>query len=252
MQKLPVISIITPVLNGNDLLKQVIETVSNQTYKNKEHIIIDGGSTDGTLETLKRNESKIKYWISEKDSGIYDGMNKGINVANGKWLYFLGVDDVFYRDDTLESIFEQRTIPDDVSLIIGRIVSPKRQLIRSIYGKSLYFKNTIHHQGAFYHHSVFESFRYGSYGSRINNRQFSISGDYQLNLALFRQGRKCMQTDTIIAQCGHGRSMQGKIGGYLEEIIVRHEHISFFLAIPFDVLTVLRYIIKHLANILKI
>lgn len=251
MQQTPTISIITPVLDAKDLLEQVIETVRRQTYKNKQHIIIDGGSTDGTLETLKRNEGKIKYWISEKDLGIYDGMNKGINVADGEWIYFLGVDDAFYRDDTLESIFEHQTIPDDVTLILGSVLAHNRKLIKSRYGKSLYFKNTIHHQGAFYRRDVFERFRYGFYGSRMKNRQFSISGDYQLNFALFRQGTRCMQINTIIARCGYGRSMQGKIEGYLEEMLVRHQHISFFWAIPFDVLTVLRYLGKRFMNLLK-
>jgi glycosyltransferase involved in cell wall biosynthesis len=244
------ISIITPVLDAKDLLEQVIDTVRRQTYKNKQHIIIDGGSTDGTLETLKRNEGKITYWISEKDSGIYDGMNKGLNIADGEWFYFLGVDDVFYRDDTLESIFQNQTIPDDVTLILGIVLAPNRKLIKSRYGKSLYFKNTIHHQGAFYHRNLFEHFRYGFYGSRLKNRQFSISGDYQLNFSLFLKGTKCMQTNTIIARCGYGKSMQGKIDGYLEEILVRHQHISFFWAIPFDVLTVIRYLGKRFMNLL--
>ena len=93
----PLVSIITVVLNNKKFLQQSINSVLNQSYKNYEHIIIDGKSTDGTLNILKKNNSKIDYWISEKDRGIYDAMNKGIRLGNGLLVVMLNSDDIFYK-----------------------------------------------------------------------------------------------------------------------------------------------------------
>ena len=96
-KNLPLISIITVALNSKKFLQQSINSVLNQSYKNYEHIIIDGRSTDGTLNIVKKNNSKIDYWISEKDRGIYDAMNKGIKLSRGSLVVILNSDDVFYK-----------------------------------------------------------------------------------------------------------------------------------------------------------
>jgi glycosyltransferase involved in cell wall biosynthesis len=101
------ISIITVVFNGDIFLEKTIQSVLNQTYKNLEYIIIDGGSSDGTIDIIKKYEDKISHWVSEKDCGIYDAMNKGINIANGEFINFLNSGDYFYSNDVLESIFER-------------------------------------------------------------------------------------------------------------------------------------------------
>lgn len=92
---LPLISIITVVYNDSENLRKTIESVINQRYPNIEYIVIDGGSTDGTLDILRRYNDKINYWISEQDTGIYDAMNKGIKVALGQGLLFLNAGDYF-------------------------------------------------------------------------------------------------------------------------------------------------------------
>ena len=94
---LPLVSIITVVLNNKKFLQQSINSVLNQSYKNYELIIIDGKSTDGTLDILKKKNSKIDYWISKKDQGIYDAMNKGIKLSRGSIISVLNSDDVFYK-----------------------------------------------------------------------------------------------------------------------------------------------------------
>jgi glycosyltransferase involved in cell wall biosynthesis len=99
----PLISIITVVYNGDKYLEQTIKSVINQTYKNIEYIIIDGGSTDGTLDIIKNYENNIAYWISERDNGLYDAMNKGISQANGELIGTINSDD-WYELDALESI----------------------------------------------------------------------------------------------------------------------------------------------------
>ncbi len=97
-KNLPLVSIITVVLNNKKFLQQSINSVLNQSYKNYELIIIDGKSTDGTVEILKKNNSKIDFWISEKDKGIYDAMNKGIKISRGSLISILNSDDIYYKN----------------------------------------------------------------------------------------------------------------------------------------------------------
>lgn len=114
----PLVSIITVVYNDYKGLEKTIQSIINQTYPNIEYIIIDGGSTDGTLDTIKAYEKSITYWVSEKDNGIYNAMNKGIKVAKGKWINFMNAGDTFYEKTTLQTIFEGQNY-DDVVLIYG-------------------------------------------------------------------------------------------------------------------------------------
>ncbi len=103
--KLPSVSIITVVYNGEKYLEQTIQSVINQTYKNIEYIIIDGGSTDGTLDIVKQYEEHISYWVSEPDKGLYDAMNKGIGKAKGELIGMINSDD-WYELDTVEIMLE--------------------------------------------------------------------------------------------------------------------------------------------------
>jgi glycosyltransferase involved in cell wall biosynthesis len=96
----PLVSIITVVYNGEKYLEETIQSVINQTYDNVEYIIIDGGSTDGTIDIIKKYEDKIDYWVSEMDKGIYDAMNKGIILVNGKWINFMNAGDRIIFLDT--------------------------------------------------------------------------------------------------------------------------------------------------------
>ena len=95
-KNLPLISIITVALNSEKFLQQAINSVLNQSYKNYEHIIIDGQSTDGTLDIIKKNKSKIDNWISEKDNGFSEAVNKGIKLSRGSIIAILNSDDIYY------------------------------------------------------------------------------------------------------------------------------------------------------------
>lgn len=99
------ISIITINLNNKDGLKETIDSVINQTYSDIEYIIIDGGSTDGSVEVIKEYEDKIYYWVSEVDKGIYNAMNKGIRASRGDYLLFLNSGDHLIENKVLENVF---------------------------------------------------------------------------------------------------------------------------------------------------
>lgn len=100
----PLVSVITVVFNGVATLETSIKSVLDQSYDNVEFIVIDGASTDGTVELIRRYGSVIDYWVSEKDCGIYDAMNKGIKLARGEWLALLNADDRYASNDALSLV----------------------------------------------------------------------------------------------------------------------------------------------------
>ncbi len=110
--QLPKISIITVVFNGADTILPTIRSVSALTYPNLEFIIIDGASNDGTLAIIKENEPTITQWISEPDNGLYDAMNKGMDLATGDYFWFINSGDEPASEDVLEGLFDRN--PADV------------------------------------------------------------------------------------------------------------------------------------------
>lgn len=102
----PLVSIITVVYNGEKYLENTFLSVLNQTYHNIEYIVIDGGSTDGTLDIIRKYDNRISYWVSEPDEGISDAFNKGISFASGDIIGIINADD-WYELDTIEKVIER-------------------------------------------------------------------------------------------------------------------------------------------------
>jgi len=113
------------VLNGAETLERTILSVLRQDFDDLEYVIIDGGSTDGSLDIIRRYESEIHYWRSEPDNGLYDAMNKGVRASKGRWVLFLGADDLLVN--SLRDIASHLT--DERTVYYGDVYMPKRHRI---------------------------------------------------------------------------------------------------------------------------
>ena len=113
-----IITIITVSYNAFSTIERTILSVVTQAYLNIEYIIVDGGSTDGTVDIIKKYESQITNWVSEPDRGVYDAMNKGISMATGEWVNFMNSGDCFYDQNVLVDFF-YKDIEKDISVLYG-------------------------------------------------------------------------------------------------------------------------------------
>lgn len=149
----PKISIITVSFNAVNVIEETILSVIGQTYPNIEYIIIDGGSTDGTTDIIKKYADKISYWISEPDKGIYDGMNKGIDKVTGDWVNFMNAGDSFYNKDVVKKIFSQK-IDSHIEVIYGDsyTIYSDKEVIEKVRPLDVMIKKL---QMPFCHQSVF-------------------------------------------------------------------------------------------------
>lgn len=152
------ITVVTVCYNAEKLIEETILSVINQTYSDIEYIIIDGASTDGTMEIVNKYRDRISTIVSEPDKGIYDAMNKGIALATGEWLNFMNAGDVFCSNDVLEHIFSQKfdnkfsfIYSDNIFKENGKkryVVNNHEKLI--ILHQSSIYKKSLHNIHGFY------------------------------------------------------------------------------------------------------
>lgn len=147
-------SIITINYNNRDGLERTIQSVINQTCQDFEYIIIDGGSTDGSVDVIKKYADRIDYWVSEPDKGIYNAMNKGILQAHGEYLNFMNSGDCFYNDEVLGAVIKYMCY----DIILGK--SYYQNGAHGFKKKNISFldlyKNSLPHQAAFCRSKLFE------------------------------------------------------------------------------------------------
>ena len=186
MNNSPLISIITVVYNGSKTLEQTIQSVLNQTYKNIEYIIIDGGSTDGTLDIMKKYDNHINYWISEPDKGLYDAMNKGIGVAKGELIGMINSDD-WYESNAAELIVDAFKKNPEKKIFHGDrydILEDGNKRLRKFHSsklKFLYYGMTYNHPSMFVHMEIYKHERY--------NIKLRALSDYEFVLKQFLKNK---------------------------------------------------------------
>ena len=173
----PKVSIITVVYNAKEHLEITLHSVINQAYKNIEYIIIDGRSTDGTVDLIKQYEKNISYWVSEKDNGIYDAMNKALQVVTGDWVYFLGAGDIMLN--VLDKIVPLFKGPNTV--YYGDVY--RTDLLKVFDGKFNLFRSSrmcICHQAIFYPAEAIKKYKF--------NTKYKVQADHNLNMEIQGSG----------------------------------------------------------------
>ena len=174
------VSIITVTLNNQDTIKSTIESVINQTYSNIEYIIIDGGSADATIDVIKKYEGKIAKWISEKDDGIYDALNKGLRFATGDIVGFLHSDDI-YDNNNIISLIVNAFKNNNNEIVYGDLVYVYKEDANKIirYWRAGEYKYERISKGWMPPHPTFFARKelYDKYG--CFNSNFKIAADYE-------------------------------------------------------------------------
>lgn len=245
----PKVSIIIPVLNNLSGLIKTVESIQKQSFKNFEVWIMDGGSSLETQNYLS-NLEKPFYYQSRVDKGIYDAMNKGIALAKGEWLYFLGSGDVFYDDTVLSSIFDNKASISEC-IIAGKVVyegvtsafvyNAKKKVKDVYWSNFMWVRNGLHHQSAFYKTEIFDSIKY--------DLKYPVLADYWLNLVLFKKGFACKVIDRIVAKCNSdGVSKSGNWSIYQEEIQLKTDLSSLAFKPIYYTIAKIKYLFRKSLN----
>lgn len=203
---LPKITVIVAVFNGVRTISQCLDSIVQQNYPDKEIIVIDGGSTDGTVNLLKNYKLKIDYLVSEPDQGIYNAWNKGLAQAHGDWICFLGSDDYLWDLNVLEKMAERLAlIPSNILVAYGQIMllsSDDRSLYTvgkpwEVVKKRFKHEMSVPHPGLAHHRSLFKL-------HGVFNESFHIVGDYELLLRELKCGDAAFMSDIIVAGMRQG------------------------------------------------
>jgi len=188
----PLVTIVTVVLDGKLHLEQTIQSVLGQTYENVEYIVIDGGSTDGTLDIIQKHEHAIDYWVSESDKGLFDAMNKGIALATGEWINFMNAGDSLFRETTLQELMS--TDSQDAELIYGdHVIRYDFGFSRIVNADSL---SNLWKGMVFSHQSLLARRRLLEQNKFPVNR---LGSDYGFVLGSLERGKKFYYTNIIVS-----------------------------------------------------
>jgi glycosyltransferase involved in cell wall biosynthesis len=221
------LSIITINLNNSIGLEKTISSVLNQSFKNFEYIIIDGASHDNSIEIIKKHSCNIYYWVSEKDDGIYNAMNKGLKQASGEYCLFLNSGDHFYSDNALKEIFDYHPTEDILYCNI-EIKGNGKSRIHSFPDKLTFywlFTEFIGHPSTLIKRSLFNT--YGYY-----NENYKIVSDWEFFLlAIAKYQVTCKHYDITFATLYEG-GISTNIGS--KELVIKErdqvmkEHFKLF------------------------
>lgn len=182
----PILSVITVTYNSAEDIEKTIANICAFVSPTVEYIIIDGNSTDGTKEIIQKYGGKISKWISEKDNGIYDAMNKGIKMASGTWCIFINSGDTLLHIP--DQLFDETVA--SYSAIAAAVETDRDGIVQPVYNWSIKLHNTLPHQGIFYNIRK-EQISFDT--------QYRIFADYDLNLRLFLRKKKIIIIDEVVA-----------------------------------------------------
>lgn len=206
------VSIITVVYNAVKTIEQTIQSVLNQTYPNIEYIIIDGGSTDGTVDVINKFQGKIDIFVSEKDDGLYDAMNKGIKSASGEIIGILNSDDTYTENAVSLVVDSFKHRPMDVLYGNALLVDDTSEV--GLYDCSdieqLWYRMAVPHPSTFVRKEIYD--KYG-----VFDTQYLIAADYDLMLRLYCEGVKFGHLDELLTHFRLGGLCMVRLNEVTEE-----------------------------------
>jgi glycosyltransferase involved in cell wall biosynthesis len=193
------VSVITITFNSENTLRETIESVLSQDYKDLEYIIVDGGSTDGTIDIIRNYEDKISKWISEPDQGISDAFNKGIAMSSGELIGIINSDDM-YLHDAISSIVA--TIDENTDVIHGNMIMFGENRPETLHKQKVplthFYKGmAVHHPATFIRARAYK--KYGFY-----NLKYKSSMDRELLLRMYHKGAIFQYIDLCVAKYRRG------------------------------------------------
>lgn len=191
---MPKISVITATFNACDGLRQTVASVRGQTFADIEHVVVDGGSTDGTVQFLQSLGSSVT-WVSEPDDGIADAMNKGIEMSRGEFIVFLHSEDTFYDASVLADVVDTGLYHDLISCRVALVTAGCVEYVLSAkpMGWLTEFKMTSPHQGLLVKSSLFDQI--GRF-----DKSFRIAMDYDFLVRAKRAGAGLRTSPIVLAR----------------------------------------------------
>ncbi len=228
MKNSPLITIIVAVLNNAKLIERCLKSIATQTHSQKELIVMDGGSTDGTLEIINANRNKIICWESKPDQGIYNAWNKAIKNSNGEWICFLGSDDYFWNENVLTDLspYLKKAKDYGIRVVYGQMARVNRngQIVKLMgkpwkkirwlmpHGMPLPPPGLMHHRSLFEDHGLFDE-------------NFKIAGDYELLLRELKNGTALFANDLRTVGCEEGGIADVKnLAAHKEVLLARRKN----------------------------
>jgi len=198
-QKLPLVSIITVVRNGEKVLEKTINSVMNQTYPAIEYIIIDGASTDGTIDIIKKYPKNISRWISQPDKSHFDAMNKGLKLAKGKYVWFMNAGDQIHSKKTLEKALAKEN-DSDIYYGDAILIDPAGRELGSFRGKNAPNKLTwkaFRHGAVVCHQSFIVRV---ALAPKYDFEKYPICADTEWMICCLKKSKKIINTKYVLCK----------------------------------------------------
>jgi GT2 family glycosyltransferase len=243
----PRISIVTVVRNNAKTIRRAIESVLNQSYTNIEYIVIDGGSTDGTLEIIQEFNDRLALWISEPDDGIFDAMNKGVSLTGGDYVALLNSDD-YYRSDAIQkvAIAIEMTRPDVVYGDYIFVADDVQIEVPTPATVDLLGGMTLGHPAMFVSRQTYQ--RLGLYDLR-----YSLSADFDLALRLYLAGCRFEKVPGLIAYFTSGGAAESNLTrASLEAITVLRRQAGILKTFRYVLMFVRRTILRGISTLVRV
>jgi len=238
---MPLITIITVVWNGEQTIEQTILSILNQDYPHIEYIIVDGGSTDKTLEIITKYKNSIDNWISEPDKGIYDAMNKGVSLATGDWVNFMNAGDVFASKNVCSLVAEKISLTGcDViygDMIAKDLESDTEILVKSKPVSQIWKGMVFSHQSSFVKRSDLLETPF--------DLNYKIASDYNQVLSFYTEKKQFLHIPVVLARVTIGGLSYSNYKTYIERIKAIHKLRPFSLKILHSIFLLIPSLIRY-------